>query len=67
MQLMQTVYGLATACEVAYYSYMYAMCAPQQYVRVTSCVRAATLIGKCVAYASSQVQFWRGALIHACA
>ncbi|CAM1310903.1 SLC19A2 (predicted) [Pycnogonum litorale] len=39
MQLMQFVYGIATSTEVAYYTYIYAMVAKDDYQRITSYVR----------------------------
>lgn len=46
MQWMQVTYGLATATEVAYYSYIYAVVDVQHFQKVTSYTRAVTLFGK---------------------
>lgn len=48
MQLTQVTYGLATACEVGYYSYIYAKVKVEKYKRVTSYTRCAVLFGKFV-------------------
>lgn len=45
MQLMQITFGLATASEVAYYSYIYSVVEPAQYQRVTGYCRSITLFG----------------------
>lgn len=45
MQLMQFTFGLATASEVAYYSYIYSVVEPAQYQRVTGYCRSITLFG----------------------
>ncbi len=52
---MQFTYGWATATEVAYYAYIYAVVDKEKYLKVTSYVRGATQAGKCIAYAVSQV------------
>ncbi|XP_013407120.1 thiamine transporter 1 [Lingula anatina] len=49
MQLMQFLYGLATATEIAYYSYIYAAVEKDHYQRVTSYTRAAVLLGRFIA------------------
>ena len=49
MQLMQILYGLATATEVAYYSYIYSVVAREHYPFVNSAVRAIVLIGRSTA------------------
>ena len=46
MQLMQIFYGLATATEVAYYSYIYAVVSRNHYPFVNSAVRAVVLVGR---------------------
>ncbi|XP_072235447.1 thiamine transporter 1 [Leuresthes tenuis] len=45
MQLLEFFFGLATASEVAYYSYIYSVVEPAQYQRVTSYCRSITLFG----------------------
>uniref|UniRef100_A0A3B3UUN8 Solute carrier family 19 member 2 n=2 Tax=Poecilia latipinna TaxID=48699 RepID=A0A3B3UUN8_9TELE len=45
MQLLEFFFGLATATEVAYYSYIYSVVEPELYQRVTSYCRSVTLFG----------------------
>lgn len=45
MQLLEFFFGLATASEVAYYSYIYTVVDPAHYQRVTSYCRSITLFG----------------------
>ncbi|XP_030612026.1 thiamine transporter 1 [Archocentrus centrarchus] len=45
MQLLEFVFGLATASEVAYYSYIYSVVEPAHYQRVTGYCRSMTLFG----------------------
>lgn len=45
MQLLEFFFGLATASEVAYYSYIYSVVEPTHYQRVTSYCRSVTLFG----------------------
>lgn len=45
MQLLEFFFGLATASDVAYYSYIYSMVAPEHYQRVTGYCRSVTLFG----------------------
>lgn len=46
MQFMQFAYGVATGAEVAYYSYIYAVVDKDHFQIVTSCTRAAVLLGR---------------------
>lgn len=46
MQFMQFAYGLATATEIAYYSYIYAVVESEHYQKVTSYTRSAILTGR---------------------
>ena len=55
MQFMQFTYGLATATEVAYYSYIYAVVETERYQKVTSYTRSAVLSGRFVSAVLSQV------------
>ncbi|XP_030638057.1 thiamine transporter 1 isoform X1 [Chanos chanos] len=48
MQIMECFFGLATATEVAYYSYIYSVVEPAQYQRVTGFCRSVTLLGLAV-------------------
>ncbi|XP_068601310.1 thiamine transporter 2 isoform X2 [Brachionichthys hirsutus] len=45
MQAMQFVYGVATACELAYFSYIYSVVDPKRYRMATSYVRSVQLLG----------------------
>uniref|UniRef100_A0A8C6TZB3 Solute carrier family 19 member 2 n=1 Tax=Neogobius melanostomus TaxID=47308 RepID=A0A8C6TZB3_9GOBI len=48
MQLSEFFFGLATASEVAYFSYIYSVVAPAHYQRVTGYCRSVTLFGSAV-------------------
>ncbi|XP_066541294.1 thiamine transporter 2 [Hoplias malabaricus] len=45
MQVMQFVYAMVTACDVAYFSYIYSQVAWQHYLKVTSYCRSVQLLG----------------------
>lgn len=45
MQLMEFIFGLSTASDVAYYSYIYSVVDPAHYQRMTALCRSATLFG----------------------
>lgn len=45
MQLMQVFYGLATAAEIGYYSYIYSVVDHDEYQKSTSYVRSSTQVG----------------------
>ncbi|XP_029942387.1 thiamine transporter 1 isoform X1 [Salarias fasciatus] len=45
MQFLEFFFGLATASDVAYYSYIYSVVDPAQYQRMTGFCRSATLFG----------------------
>ncbi|XP_066548508.1 thiamine transporter 2-like isoform X2 [Amia ocellicauda] len=45
MQFMQATYGIVTASEVGYYSYIYSVISLKYYQRVTSYCRSITLVG----------------------
>ncbi|KAJ1090302.1 hypothetical protein NDU88_003435 [Pleurodeles waltl] len=45
MQVLEFVYGLATATEIAYYAYIYSVVSPDHYQRVTSYCRSISLVG----------------------
>ena len=49
MQWMQVAYGVATATEIAYFSYIYTAVALGRFKQVTSCVRAVRLFGQSMA------------------
>ncbi|XP_078522628.1 thiamine transporter 2-like [Lissotriton helveticus] len=45
MQVLEVVYGLATATEIAYYAYIYSVVSSDHYQRVTSYCRSISLVG----------------------
>ncbi|XP_077971124.1 thiamine transporter 2-like isoform X1 [Styela clava] len=55
MQLMQVFYGLATACEIGYYSYIYSVVDAEHYQKATSYVRSSTQLGLFLGSALSQI------------
>ncbi|XP_022107050.1 thiamine transporter 2-like [Acanthaster planci] len=55
MILMQCIYGLATATEIAYYAYIFAAVPTEQFQRVSSYTRSAILTGNFMAGALSQL------------
>lgn len=55
MQLMEFFFGLATASEVAYFSYIYSIVEPAQYQRVTSYCRSITLFGSAAGSLAGQL------------
>ena len=55
MRWMQIAYGVATATEIAYFSYIYTAVATKYYKRVTSCVRAIRLFGQSMAGLMGQI------------
>ncbi|XP_023218399.1 thiamine transporter 1-like [Centruroides sculpturatus] len=55
MQFMQFVYGIGTASEIAYYTYIYSMVSGETYQKVTSYTRAAFLVGRFFTGVSSQI------------
>lgn len=46
--------GIASAAEIAYYSYMYAVVDQKHYKKITSYIRAAALVGKFFAFGLAQ-------------
>lgn len=55
MQFMEFFFGVATATEIAYYSYIYSVVEPAEYQRVTGYCRSATLVGSAVGSLAGQV------------
>ncbi|KAG5833346.1 hypothetical protein ANANG_G00274970 [Anguilla anguilla] len=55
MQFMEFFYGVATATEIAYYSYIYSVVDPAQYQRVTGYCRSIALVGSAVGSLTGQV------------
>lgn len=55
MQLLEFFFGLATASEVAYYSYIYSVVEPEHYQRVTAYCRSVTLFGSAAGSLTGQV------------
>lgn len=45
MQILEFFFGLATAADIAYYSYIYSVVEPAQYQKVTGFCRSVTLLG----------------------
>ncbi|VDK74954.1 unnamed protein product [Litomosoides sigmodontis] len=54
MQLMQIMFGISSAAEIAYYSYLYAVVNQKYYKLITSYIRAAALVGKFFAFGLAQ-------------
>ncbi|EJD76177.1 reduced folate carrier [Loa loa] len=54
MQFMQITFGLSSAAEIAYYSYMYSVVDQKYYKLITSYIRAAALAGKFFAFGFAQ-------------
>ncbi|VBB27590.1 unnamed protein product [Acanthocheilonema viteae] len=54
MQIMQISFGIASACEIGYESYLFLIVDKKYYKLVSSYTRAATLIGRFFAYALAQ-------------
>ncbi|KAF7646432.1 hypothetical protein LDENG_00187920, partial [Lucifuga dentata] len=55
MQLVEFFFGLATASEVAYYSYIYSVVEPAHYQRVTGYCRSVTLFGSAAGSLAGQL------------
>lgn len=55
MQLLEFFFGLATATEVAYYSYIYSVVEPVHYQRVTGYCRSITLFGSAAGSLTGQL------------
>ncbi|KAM3934970.1 thiamine transporter 1 [Leptodactylus fuscus] len=55
IQFLEFFYGISTATEIAYYSYIYSMVEPDVYQKVTSYCRTATLTGYTVGSVTGQV------------
>ncbi|VBB31359.1 unnamed protein product [Acanthocheilonema viteae] len=54
MQIMQIIFGISSAAEIAYYSYLYAVVNQKYYKLITSYIRAAALVGKFFAFGLAQ-------------
>lgn len=57
IQVLEFFYGLATATEIAYYSYIYSVVEPSSYQKVTGFCRSATLLGSAVGSLIGQILF----------
>ncbi|KAK6325593.1 hypothetical protein J4Q44_G00049350 [Coregonus suidteri] len=55
MQLLEFFFGLATATDIAYYSYIYSVVDPAQYQRVTGYCRSVTLLGSAAGSLAGQL------------
>ena len=62
MQLMELLYGIASATEVAYYSYIYVMIDKKHYKYATSFTRAAVLLGRALSGYLGQALYSTGVL-----
>jgi thiamine transporter 2/3 len=62
MRMMQITYGIASATEVAYYSYIYVMIDKEHYRIATSFLRATVLFGRSVSGYLGQILYSTGAL-----
>ncbi|KAL4237195.1 hypothetical protein ACF0H5_005575 [Mactra antiquata] len=57
MKLVEVLYGLVTAGEIAYFSYLYVEVPKQHYKKISSFTRAATLLGKFLSFLLGQLFF----------
>lgn len=66
MQLLEFFFGLATASEVAYYSYIYSVVEPKHYQRVTGYCRSMALFGSAAGSLTGQllVSLAKAQLLH---
>lgn len=55
MQFLELFFGLATATDIAYYSYIYSVVEPAQYQRVTGYCRSVTLLGSAAGSLAGQL------------
>lgn len=55
MQFLEFFYGVATATDVAYYSYIYSVVEPASYQKVTGFCRSVTLLGSAVGSLVGQI------------
>uniref|UniRef100_A0A8C1ZCL7 Uncharacterized protein n=1 Tax=Cyprinus carpio TaxID=7962 RepID=A0A8C1ZCL7_CYPCA len=55
MELLEFFFGLASATEVAYYSYIYSVVEPSHYQRVTGFCRSITLLGSAIGSLIGQI------------
>uniref|UniRef100_A0A9R1SS46 Solute carrier family 19 member 2 n=2 Tax=Cyprinus carpio TaxID=7962 RepID=A0A9R1SS46_CYPCA len=55
MELLEFFFGLASATEVAYYSYIYSVVEPSHYQRVTGFCRSVTLLGSAIGSLIGQI------------
>ncbi|XP_061571988.1 thiamine transporter 1 [Cololabis saira] len=55
MQLLEFLFGLATACDVGYFSYIYSVVDPAHYQRVTGYCRSVTLFGSAAGSLAGQL------------
>lgn len=54
MQIMQIAFGVASAAEIAYYSYIYSIVDKKHHQKATSYIRSAALFGKLLAFGLGQ-------------
>ena len=55
MQVLEFFFGIASATDIAYYSYLYSVVEPAQYQKVTGFCRSATLLGSAMGSLLGQV------------
>lgn len=55
MQLLEFCFGVATATEIAYYSYIYSVVEPANYQKVTGFCRSVTLLGSAIGSLIGQI------------
>ncbi|KAI4900091.1 hypothetical protein NFI96_027151 [Prochilodus magdalenae] len=55
MKVLECFFGVATATEIAYYSYIYSVVEPASYQRVTGFCRSVTLLGSAVGSLTGQI------------
>ncbi len=58
LQIMEVCYGTMTACEIAYYTYIYAKVDKKHYQIVTSHMRGASLTGRFTSALTSQIALY---------
>lgn len=56
-QMMQVAYGIATATEVGYFSYIYSAVPTEYYEKITGPVRAAVLFGRSISAFTGQILY----------
>ncbi|XP_014245258.1 thiamine transporter 1-like isoform X2 [Cimex lectularius] len=60
VQVLEVFYGFIIACDVAYYTYIYATVSVSHYQEVSGYTRAAYLVGRCISGITSQILVFIG-------